>query len=105
MAAQRKPAARPKPLALTDGADPAGLLVWARRFCEAMRVKGYAEYTVASTESCLSLFVAWAAERGIGRPAEVTKSMLESYQRHLFYWRKPSGKPLRRPAEIIDPLI
>jgi integrase/recombinase XerD len=91
---KRRKHKRTKPLALTGVADPEGLLVWARRFCEQLRVKAYAEYTVASTESCLGLFIAWANERGIGRPGEVTKSMLESYQRHLFYLRKPSGKPL-----------
>jgi integrase/recombinase XerD len=42
----------------------------------------------------LSFLVAWLAERGITRPAEVTRPVLESYQRWLFHYRKSNGDPL-----------
>jgi integrase/recombinase XerD len=42
----------------------------------------------------LSYLVAWLAERGITRPAEVTWPVLESYQRWLFHYRKTDGEPL-----------
>jgi integrase/recombinase XerD len=38
--------------------------------------------------------VTWLAGRGITRPAEVTRPVLESYQRHLFHYRKANGDPL-----------
>jgi integrase/recombinase XerD len=33
-------------------------------------------------------------ERGVSRPGEVTRAMLERYQRHLYHYRKPDGEPL-----------
>lgn len=38
-------------------------------------------------------------ERGIGRPSEVTKPMLDGYQRALFHRRKPDGTPLSFRAQ------
>jgi integrase/recombinase XerD len=59
-----------------------------------MRVRNYSERTIAGTERALRLFVSWADDRGLERPAEVTKPILEHYQRWLFYYRKSTGKPL-----------
>jgi integrase/recombinase XerD len=89
-----------KPVA-GDATDPHGLLVWSQRYLERMRVKGYAERTVHTTEGYLQLFIGWAEDRGIGRPTEVTKSILEAYQRYLFYFRKPSGKALSFSAQRV----
>jgi len=42
----------------------------------------------------LKVFLLWAAERELRDPAAITKPILESYQRHLWRWRKANGKPL-----------
>jgi integrase/recombinase XerD len=42
----------------------------------------------------LSPFLSWSAERDIHYPEQVTRSKLESYQRWLYRYRKPNGKPL-----------
>lgn len=42
----------------------------------------------------LAPFLAWATERDITHPEQVTRSKLESYQRWLYRYRKPNGKPL-----------
>jgi integrase/recombinase XerD len=42
----------------------------------------------------LAFLAAWLDGRGITRPAEVTRPVLESYQRHLFHYRKKNGDPL-----------
>jgi integrase/recombinase XerD len=39
-------------------------------------------------------FLAWAHERDITHPEQVTRSKLESYQRWLYRYRKSNGKPL-----------
>lgn len=39
-------------------------------------------------------FLQWAQERELIKPEDVTRSILESYQRHLLRHRKRSGKPL-----------
>ncbi len=78
-----------------NGADlPDGLVVWTRRFIEHMRLRAYSEQTVHSTEGYLHRFTSWAYDRGLTRPSEITKPILETYQRWLFYYRRRSGKPL-----------
>jgi integrase/recombinase XerD len=39
-------------------------------------------------------FVRWAEQRGIEHPMEVTRPILESYQRYLYYYRQKNGQPL-----------
>jgi len=36
----------------------------------------------------------WCQERSIERPGEITKPILERYQRFLFFYRKANGQPL-----------
>jgi len=86
---ERKPKARP------EGADDVhGLHAWLQRYLEWLRVKNYSERTALNREAYLTAFLAWCHERGITRPADVTRPILERYQRMLFHYRKPSGKPL-----------
>ena len=39
-------------------------------------------------------FFLMVQERGIDEPIEVTRPVLERYQRHLFHYRKKNGEPL-----------
>jgi len=61
---------------------------------EWMLVKAYSADTVRSSRPALRRFITWCDERGLRAPADITKQVLERYQRHLFYYRKPDGKPL-----------
>ena len=63
-------------------------------FLEWMRVRGYSEHTVKTRGLYLSYFAAWLAERGVTRPREVTKPILDRYQRYLYHYRKKDGAPL-----------
>lgn len=74
--------------------DPEGLWRWAERYMTAQRVQNYSETTIKSRRSNLRTFVEWCEVRGVLRPMEVTKPILEAFQRHLFYTRRPDGKPL-----------
>jgi integrase/recombinase XerD len=62
--------------------------------CEWMLVTGYTADTVRTRRIAIRRFIAWGDERGLGDPREITKPILERYQRHLFYYRKPDGAPL-----------
>jgi integrase/recombinase XerD len=75
-------------------ADPDGLFAYLLRYLESLKVKGYTEQTLYGTERYIRDFIAWCDARGIERPHEVTKPILESYQRFLYYYRKRDGKPL-----------
>jgi integrase/recombinase XerD len=77
-----------------DASDAAGFAALATAYLEALRVLNYSERTVESREHHLREFVKWAHERSLARPSEVTKPILERYQRHLYHYRKKDGQPL-----------
>jgi len=89
----RRGAKKPKP-PVGDPSDPQGMTAWMTRYLEWMRVQNYSERTVENREVYLGFFIAWAEERGLSRPSEITKPILERYQRHLYHLRKRDGKPL-----------
>lgn len=74
--------------------DGDALIHWVRRFIEHLRVRNYAERTIVTSNGYLRLFCEWAEDRGLTRPAQISKPIVEAYQRWLFYFRRPSGKPL-----------
>jgi integrase/recombinase XerD len=74
--------------------DAQGFAAMADAYLEALRVRNYSEATIASREHHLREFIRWAEERGVSRPSEVTKPILERYQRHLYHYRKKDGQPL-----------
>ncbi|MCG8555585.1 MAG: site-specific tyrosine recombinase XerC [Proteobacteria bacterium] len=82
-----------------DPNDPECLGAWMRRYLEWMRIQHYSERTVENRESYLSFFVRWCEQRSLGYPQEITKPILERYQRHLFYFRKDDGKALSFRAQ------
>jgi integrase/recombinase XerD len=61
---------------------------------EDLRVRNYSAYTVKNRRVHIGFFLVWAGERGITEPVEVTRTVLESYQRHVFNYRKKNGEPL-----------
>ena len=63
-------------------------------YLDALRVLNYSEKTVESRAHHLREFVKWAHERSLARPSEVTKPILERYQRYLYHHRKKNGQPL-----------
>ena len=61
---------------------------------EWLKIRNYSEATVYNRERYLNLFIDWCAQRGLERPQEVSKPILERYQRHLFLMRQKDDKPL-----------
>jgi len=74
--------------------DPQGMAVFNEKFLEWMRVKNYSERTVENRQLYLNYFIQWAEDRGLTRPSEITKPILERYQRFLYHYRKADGNPL-----------
>src|SRR5208283_2052335 len=88
-----KPAGRPrKPT--DDPLENLALTAFMAAHFEWMLVTGHSPDTVRARRAAIRIFITWAAERGLSQPSEITKPVLERYQRHLFYYRKPDGKPL-----------
>ncbi|MGH7870122.1 MAG: site-specific tyrosine recombinase XerC [Candidatus Dormibacteraceae bacterium] len=61
---------------------------------EALRVRGYSEHTVRNRLVHIRFFLEWCKDRGLAEPTDVTRPVLERYQRHLFHYRKKNGEPL-----------
>jgi len=61
---------------------------------EWLLVNNYSEDTADHARWSIGDFVRWAEQRGIEHPMEVTRPILESYQRYLYYYRQKNGQPL-----------
>jgi integrase/recombinase XerD len=92
---------RSKPrLSAGEALDPDGMTAWMERYIAWMKLKNYSLQSVKGHQSYLTLFIEWCQGRSLFRPQEITKPILESYQRHLFHYRQPrSGKPLSFRAQ------
>ncbi len=55
---------------------------------------GYSADTVRGRRVAIRRFIGWCGERGLERPQDITRPILERYQRHLFHYRKADGRPL-----------
>lgn len=71
---------------------PLALLL--EKHLEDLRLRNYSEYTVKGRRVHIQFFLDWAFERGITEPVEVTRTLLERYQKHVFEYRKSNGEPL-----------
>jgi integrase/recombinase XerD len=85
-----------KPLPpLDDVSDVRGFQSLINAHLSDLRVKNYSEQTVVGREQYLRRFAVWCLDRGLTRPTEITKPVLERFQRHLFNYRtEKDGKPL-----------
>jgi integrase/recombinase XerD len=73
---------------------PTEMEVMIMRHFEWMRVRNYSEETIEGRSLTLKYFSQWCEERGITRPQEVTRPVLERYQRYLYHYRSKKGKRL-----------
>jgi integrase/recombinase XerD len=79
--------------------DAQGLAAYVLRYLAWLQVHNYAAPTVQNRQSYLGVFVAWCSERGLVTPREITKPILERYQRSLYTHRKTNGEPLTFRAQ------
>jgi integrase/recombinase XerD len=76
-------------------AEPAsGMMPYLRRFLDWSAARGYSERTVHLRETHLTRFIRWCAERGLERPQDVTRPVIERYRRHIHHYRKANGEAL-----------
>lgn len=94
---QRKPAAHKPAGPSQDRDDPLAhnqLVRYMEEHFEWMIVTGYSADTVRGRRQAIRRFISWIDERGVADPRQVTRPMIERYQRFLFYYRKANGQPL-----------
>jgi len=74
--------------------DPQGMKALLSEYLEWMQATNYAKRTVSYRRKYVGHFIDWCEERGVSRPGEVTRPILERYRRELHRHRKKDGKPL-----------
>jgi integrase/recombinase XerD len=77
-----------------DPDDPQGMIRLMEEYFIWMAVKNYSPRTIDGRRLMIGYFVKWAYERGLTQPSEITKPILERYQRYLYHYRKSNGEPL-----------
>lgn len=71
-----------------------GFYAYLTRYLETLNIRNYSGSTLIRRENGLRRFIGWCDERGLNEPQSITKPILESYQRHLYYYRQENGEPL-----------
>lgn len=91
---------------LSNQIEHNGITPYMNQFLSHGEVTGSSKDTIRRRKSALTKFIAWCEERDIQQPQEVTKPILERYQRYLYYYRKSNGEPLTFSSQhvMLSPL-
>jgi integrase/recombinase XerD len=95
--ARRGPKKKTKPHEPLDPASLRGLKV---AFFEWMTTTHFSPHTLRTRGNSLEFFLRWCDERGLTRPAEINRPILERYRRFTYEFRQPNGKPLGLKTQI-----
>ena len=92
----------PKPLGPFRFEGQGELARAAGEFLDWCRVRGYSEMTLSGWKLHLRSFLRWCHERQLFEPFEITRPLLERYQRHLYLYRKADGEPLGQRSQMVQ---
>jgi len=82
--------------------DPESLYNYMQRFLRWQAEKNYSPKTIENREVYLRYFIQWCDERSLSRPQDITKPIIERYQRYLFLYRKErDGEPLSTRSQHV----
>jgi integrase/recombinase XerD len=73
---------------------------WLAAWTEYRLVTGSSPSAQRNRHMALQRFVAWLDERAITEPAQITRPVIERYQRHLWLARKPNGQALSVQTQL-----
>jgi integrase/recombinase XerD len=79
---------------LTFDLGEAGLGLGCAKYLSWLAVRGQSWRTLDGSSKYLHYFCVWCESRGITRAEDVTRPMLERYQKHLYMHRKTNGEAL-----------
>ena len=77
-----------------DLRDPEGLYHCLLRYCTHLAERNYSPNTIHTRTLYLRFFIQWCDDRSLTRPHQLTRPILERYQKYLFLYRKKDGDPL-----------
>jgi integrase/recombinase XerD len=76
------------------------LHLYLETYCEWALTAGFSAETMKSRRIAITRFIVWCDERGLTKPTEITRPILERYQRTLYQHRKTTGAPLSVTAQL-----
>ena len=76
------------------------------QFLEWSAVVGYSPDTIRIRETTLTWFLVWCDERSVTSPRDLTRTVIDRYQHHLYHYRKANGEPLTYGSQVnrLNPL-
>ena len=74
--------------------DLQGLTAALNRYLEHLGTRGYRPMGIATAQRYIRDFIGWCQERGVNHPSQVSRQVVERYQRWLYHYRKKDGTPL-----------
>ena len=77
-----------------DRSAPDALGLWQDAYLESLGARNYSASTVEHRRHTLKLFLVWADERDLKRATQITRPILESFQRWLWQYQRPNGQRL-----------
>ncbi len=100
---------KPRMPARAQRRDPSAsnlLHSYRRAFLEWALAAGYSPATAETRDHAIARFIVWCDERGLARPQDITRAVLERYQRHLYLHRKADGAALslKTQESLLNPL-
>jgi integrase/recombinase XerD len=89
------------PTPLGDTSDPLSLAAYGERFLDHIKTRGFSEQTLQNRRLCLKYFIAFCDERAVRRPQDVSRSLIERYQRQVMRGRtKRTGRPVSAATQV-----
>ena len=77
-----------------DRSSTDALALWRDAYLESLRARNYSPETIEGRAFALKFFLAWSAERDLKLASQITRPILEAYQRSLSRYTRPNGRPL-----------
>lgn len=81
-------------------AAPGSFRFYLGLFREALRLRGSTEEAVTTVSEKLLYFIRFCEERSVAGVAEVSRPLVERYQRHLYHQQTKQGKPLSLRTQV-----
>lgn len=84
----------------SEGATPGTMRFFVQPFQEWQRIRGYSPVTIERSAYFLLRFLIFCEERGVLRPQDASRQLVERYQRHLYHTVTKKGTPLSVTAQL-----
>jgi integrase/recombinase XerD len=77
-----------------DRSAPDALALWRDSYLDQLAARNYSDGTIEGRRDSIKVFLNWCAERDLARASQITRPILEAYQRWLWKYTKADGKRL-----------